>query len=446
ARVASARRWNLEDAARRVRYDFLHRAARNFGARGIVVAHTRQDAAETVLLQLARGTARASGLSPRRGRVLRPFLDDTREDLRDELRGRGERWLEDETNADDRHARNLTRHVILPALESLHPGAAAALARFAALQAEDGQVLDALAGRYQEGPLNGLPRPLARRAVAQRLAGAGVPVRAADVDRILGLAAEDRPGRVTLPGSVQATVRRGRLTIGASPPPAEAPPVPDGLTARRRKPGDRLRLPGGDRKLSDVLIDARVPREERDALTVLASGSRVYWVATSPPITAGDAPAELKDRPSGPLEAAMLQALALARQAGEAGETPIGAIVERDGVVVAGAANTCAREGDFTRHAELDALRAAARVLGRPYLTDCTLVVTLEPCAMCLGAALEARVGGIVFGAWNRKAGALGGSAGNVPPVLPGGFRVVPGYMAAPSERLLKKFFGRLRT
>ncbi len=98
----------------------------------------------------------------------------------------------------------------------------------------------------------------------------------------------------------------------------------------------------------------------------------------------------------------------------------------------------------MTRHAELDALRLAAGVVG-PYLTECTLVVTLEPCPMCLGAALEARVGRVVYAASNPKAGALGGVAdllghhwGHRPEVR-GGVR------AAEAARLLRRMFAATR-
>lgn len=99
----------------------------------------------------------------------------------------------------------------------------------------------------------------------------------------------------------------------------------------------------------------------------------------------------------------------------------------------------------MTRHAELQALREAARTLGTPYLTGCTLVVTLEPCPMCLGAALEARIGHIVYGATNPKAGALGGVTdllaahwGHTP-------TVTPGIRAREAARLLKDVFSQLR-
>jgi tRNA(adenine34) deaminase len=105
-----------------------------------------------------------------------------------------------------------------------------------------------------------------------------------------------------------------------------------------------------------------------------------------------------------------LMGLALdeARRAGAEGEVPVGAVVVRAGVVVAAAGNARERLADPTAHAEILAMRAAAAALGTWRLDECTLVVTLEPCAMCAGAAVNARIGRVVFGAADPKAGALG--------------------------------------
>ena len=99
----------------------------------------------------------------------------------------------------------------------------------------------------------------------------------------------------------------------------------------------------------------------------------------------------------------------------------------------------------MTRHAELEAIRAAAKTLGTPYLTDCTLVVTLEPCPMCLGAALEARIGRVVYGARNPKNGALGG----VMDVSRGAWnhrlQVRGGVLKGQAAELLSQFFVAVR-
>ena len=104
----------------------------------------------------------------------------------------------------------------------------------------------------------------------------------------------------------------------------------------------------------------------------------------------------------------MREALLVARESGGAGEVPVGAIVVRDGLVIARAGNRTIRDQDPTAHAEVLALRAAASALGTWRLGECTLYVTLEPCAMCAGASVLARVKGVVFGAWDDKAGMAG--------------------------------------
>jgi tRNA(adenine34) deaminase len=109
----------------------------------------------------------------------------------------------------------------------------------------------------------------------------------------------------------------------------------------------------------------------------------------------------------------MAEALAVAREGGEAGEVPVGAVVVREGVVLSRASNRTVRDQDPTAHAEMLALRAAAAALGSWRLLGCTLYVTLEPCAMCAGAIVLARVERVVFGAWDDKAG-MAGSVGDL--------------------------------
>ena len=103
----------------------------------------------------------------------------------------------------------------------------------------------------------------------------------------------------------------------------------------------------------------------------------------------------------------MDQALELARAAAAAGEVPVGCVVARDGEVIAGAANRTLTDRDPTGHAEIIAIRAAARALGTERLTDCDVYVTLEPCAMCAGAISFARIRRLYYGAADQKGGAV---------------------------------------
>ncbi|MFY8179574.1 MAG: nucleoside deaminase, partial [Limnohabitans sp.] len=104
----------------------------------------------------------------------------------------------------------------------------------------------------------------------------------------------------------------------------------------------------------------------------------------------------------------MQLALRQAQVAADAGEVPVGAVVVRAGQVIASGHNAPLASLDPTAHAEVNAIRAAAQALGNYRLDDCTLYVTLEPCAMCSGAALHARFKRVVFGASESKTGAAG--------------------------------------
>ena len=143
----------------------------------------------------------------------------------------------------------------------------------------------------------------------------------------------------------------------------------------------------------------------------------------------------------------MLAALEEARAATGTGDVPIGAVVvDDDGVVVGAGRNVREAEGDPTGHAELLALRAAARHRGEWRLSGCTLVVTLEPCTLCAGAAVLSRVDRVVFGAADPKAGAVG-SLWDVVRDRRLNHRpeVVGGVLATESTALLDAFFSGRR-
>jgi tRNA(adenine34) deaminase len=107
-------------------------------------------------------------------------------------------------------------------------------------------------------------------------------------------------------------------------------------------------------------------------------------------------------------ETFMRAALALAEEAARAGEVPVGAVVVKEGAIIGRGYNQPISSHDPTAHAEILALRDAARHLGNYRLGDCDLYVTLEPCAMCSGAIMHARIGRLVFGAADPKTGACG--------------------------------------
>jgi tRNA(Ile)-lysidine synthase len=328
----------LEARARQARLRALVALAADTGASRIVLGHTADDQAETVLLRLLRGAGRGglAGMRRARGRLLRPLLGVTRADVRRFLAERGVPFAVDRSNADLGHARNRVRRLVLPLLAAeFNPRLVRSLAALAARLRDEDDVLAALAAERERALVNtaGLrvavgaePPALGRRIVRRWLeAGAQAGVSAAQVERVLALARGSGRGVVALPGASRV-LREGEVLVrrpGRAPVPrpfclAIAPggtaadaaagwrltlsaPVPraagrgqpgnpcetdfdaellgTSLLLRSRRPGDRLHLPGvGTRKLQDVLVDARVPREARDAVPLLESGGEIVWV------------------------------------------------------------------------------------------------------------------------------------------------------------------------
>ncbi len=142
----------------------------------------------------------------------------------------------------------------------------------------------------------------------------------------------------------------------------------------------------------------------------------------------------------------MGEALDLARQAAEQGEVPVGAVVVKDGAVIGRGYNRPVSGRDPTAHAEIVALREGASATGNYRLTGCTLYVTIEPCAMCAGAILHARIGRLVYGAADPKAGACG-SVVNLfaDSRLNHHATVTGGVMAEGAGKLLQAFFAARR-
>ncbi len=340
-------RVGVEEAARLERHAFLRRVKDEEGAGWIALAHTRDDQAETVLLRLLRG-AGGRGLSAMRaesGDLLRPMLGLSRRDVLDHLSARGLGWRDDPSNADVAIARNRVRHELIPYLERhFNPAVREALARSAAVLAEESDVLAAVAAdasrtqghRDRAGyvlPLDALrsaPRAVARLSVrrALQLAGGLRGVGLKHVDAIVDLAGTEAPSgrRIALPGGREAVFHFDEVRIAARRPPARAfalplsvpgaVALPDGrsltarsargpaastgtsavvavpegpLVVRTRRPGDRVRAAGREVSLKRFLMEARVPAQDRGSLPLLATGDRVLWVPGQPaePATRG---------------------------------------------------------------------------------------------------------------------------------------------------------------
>ncbi|WP_242342388.1 tRNA lysidine(34) synthetase TilS [Anaeromyxobacter terrae] len=327
---------NVQAEARRARYGALRAAAARVGASRIATGHTRTDQAETVLLRILRGAGGRglSGIPPRRGAIVRPLIDRSREEGLAYLASRGIPWRTDPTNATPRFARNRLRLEVWPALTALAPAAERAIARAADLTREDDRALSRLARELSgDGPgvaldtLRAAP-PAVRRRVVRRLwaraAGRRDGLELKHVEAILSLLRrDDRPGSVTLPGGFLARCRYGRLellssapvpvAVGFAPVEVKGPgryelpergcavqisairegDVPWPLALRTRRPGDRWRPDGGrgSKTLKRWLIDRKVPRERRDALVVLARGAQVLAIPELAAVGSGLGPA-----------------------------------------------------------------------------------------------------------------------------------------------------------
>jgi tRNA(adenine34) deaminase len=145
-------------------------------------------------------------------------------------------------------------------------------------------------------------------------------------------------------------------------------------------------------------------------------------------------------------QAFMQRALALAHEAALAGEVPVGAIVVKDGIIIGRGSNAPIGSNDPSAHAEIAAMRDAAQHLANYRLVDCTLYVTLEPCAMCTGAIQHARIARLVFGASDPKTGACGSVVNLMAePKLNHHTEIRGGLMATECGAELSRFFSERR-
>jgi tRNA(Ile)-lysidine synthase len=337
--IAVAAGPNLEARARRARYRALVALAAETGATRIVTGHTQDDQVETVLLRLLRGAGRRGlgAIRPATGRLLRPLLAVTRADVRRFLADRDLEFAIDRTNAELRYARNRIRRLLVPFLEAeFNPQLGRALAALAARLRDEDDVLDAAAAAripafLVDGALRAAvtaePPALARRIVRSWLErGNRRSVTAVHVERVLALAGGRARGAVAVPGPARVVRegdrllrRRGReamaipltasiapggcvvdpggswrLTLSRPRPrrpdelraagPArvvfDADALPPNLIVRSPRPGDRIQIAGvGTRKLQDILVDAKVPREARSGIPLLVGDHVVLWVA-----------------------------------------------------------------------------------------------------------------------------------------------------------------------
>jgi tRNA(Ile)-lysidine synthase len=345
---AKEHRLSLEDAARRLRYEFLWEQAATVDAPAIAVGHTLNDQAETILLHLIRG-AGLTGIAGMAARapwpfgggpqLSRPLLGVRRDETERYCRELGVEPRIDSTNQLMASRRNQVRNEVLPLLRRLNPRIEESLARFATAAAGDDLYLDELARhafhrlaetagttvRLSRRDLSLLPHALAARVIRlafAQLTGTSADLEAAHVDTIID-SLNGPPGTYSLAAgtvatldSVSVTLSRGTLpgadrmsevalsvpgrttagtwlidaSIEALPANSltrnpleaylDADKIADNVTVRSRRPGDRLRPLGlgGEKKVQDILVDAKVPARERDGVPIVCAGDQIAWV------------------------------------------------------------------------------------------------------------------------------------------------------------------------
>jgi tRNA(Ile)-lysidine synthase len=216
----------LEEAARKLRYEFLETAAEKLGCGRIATAHNADDNAETVLFNLARGAGGAGlcGIPPVRGNIVRPLLGVTKREILDYLSQRGIDHVEDSTNKSDDYSRNLIRHRVMPVLKEINPEFSASVLRTSDILRADEEYLNAQARRFIDDNFAGgslpadamaaLPEPVAAR-VVRLMSGRAVSKERADA--VLALLGSGEAALAELPG-MRVLVERGRVTFGAAQP------------------------------------------------------------------------------------------------------------------------------------------------------------------------------------------------------------------------------------
>jgi tRNA(Ile)-lysidine synthase len=292
-RVDVVRRGSLEAAARSARYEALEALADELGLVCVLVGHTARDQAETVVLRLLRGTGPAglAAIPVRRGRFIRPFLAIDRPVVEAYVRAHALPIWDDPMNDDRRLARVRVRHEILPALRRENPQLDGALVRLARSATEWLEVIDALARPLAGFPIDiaalaAQPAAVRKRAVSLALEAAGLDYDAAHLDRIDRMVIAPPHGQRAVDVRGGSVVRSyGVLTIAPRQElaPSELRGVPEaGHELRTWRAGDRMRLArlkGRSRKLSDLYIDAKVPRSVRATARVLVRSrdATIVW-------------------------------------------------------------------------------------------------------------------------------------------------------------------------
>ena len=306
---------NTQERARDARYALAEQLAEGDYA----AAHTASDQAETVLYRLAvsPGSRALHGMAPRRGRLVRPLLAVTREEVRDYLRARGLEWREDPSNADRRFARARVRHDVLEALRELSPAVERTIAETARQLRDEAEVLDAAVDEALKelggGPAISLDALRENPPALQRLILRALAARVLsrhELDRLLELGSEGSksldlgkglravaeygtlrftrsseaeppaPVELTVPGRARFGDWELEATVGGLGDVAVTDLGP-AVTVRAWRDGDRMRPAGlgGSKSLQDLFTDRKVPRALRRTLPVVEADGEIVWVA-----------------------------------------------------------------------------------------------------------------------------------------------------------------------
>ena len=329
--IAQQEKRSLEEAGRMVRRRAFEEKAASLGKKAVIaLAHHENDNAETVLHNLIRGTKAAGmgGIRPIQEigegvAYIRPLLKVTREEIETYLRQQKIPWMIDSTNQELEYTRNRIRHRIIPEMEKINPKAVSHIAQaadtFQAIEEYLNGQADMLYREYVEQRENGywirkelflekeLMQSYVIRMVLEQAADKKQDLTAFHVESILSLGKGRTGASVSLPGGVLASQVYGDLYVRL-PDSGEAPlkeleleifpwenqqilektytkwfdydKIKSSLEIRHRKPGDFLTITdtGGRKKIKDYFIDCKIPREEREKLTLLAEGSHILWV------------------------------------------------------------------------------------------------------------------------------------------------------------------------
>lgn len=330
---------SLEEAARRIRYDFFEKIMCANDIPVLLTAHNADDNAETLLLSLVRGCSPSGACGINRvralpyGEVQRPLLSYSKEEIVTFCHENRYEFVTDSTNSDISYPRNRIRQKVLPELRAINPEFLAAFARFTEAQRGDCEYLDSEAEKYARDldceTLASLPRPIASRALSLSAYRAGAKPEAGHIERMLDIARK-KSGSLSLPGGIIASCNNGRIVFKPEYriPKSQRPLYPDygpvslnigknrigdgiltlvrgeltndsaqvynlstsahinldrikeQLYARPRKAGDRI-LIGGKHRSVKKLISEKIPNlsiEERRALPVICHGEEIVWV------------------------------------------------------------------------------------------------------------------------------------------------------------------------